>query len=332
MPRWRSARAPAPGRATGRRGPPMRTVPGRDVVLAQQQAQDGGLAPRRWGRPRPPSHRRRRRSSARHARRCGDRDRRRPRPRTRCRSADRRRSPGHACRRESLRASSSVLMRSAADCPIIPLMQHAAQVAQGPEYLGAGHQDNQQAFHGHLDHACTLARPRPRWLPPPPTPVSEINVKNRVSNPSASTQNVLLGQAPCPLCQALGKGGALAERLQGWQALQPVQELLAERLERGGAGAGGAFIGVVYHEWAARGSTARPISKTRSGGHVPPCQHGEDHHRGAGGDDDLRHVGAEKGLSTAPRRRPRPASRHPSARRRNQAGPSSAMRSNSRGA
>jgi hypothetical protein len=172
------------------------------------------------------------------------------------------------------------------------LVQHTAQVPQRPEYFGTRHQYNEQCLHRHgamLNppgaHRQRRRRPQRR---------AEVG-EEPGQQPQRQDPERAVGQAAGAPGQPLGKGGALAERLQRGQPLQGIEELLAERLERRRPGDRGPLVGVVHHHRQRQRGGCRCQQHGR-GRHVPPGQHGEDHHGGAGGNGQLRQIGAEECL------------------------------------
>ena len=147
-----------------------------------------------------------------------------------------------------------------------PLMQHRAQVAQRPEHLGAGHQHDQQR----------LDRHQPVRHPPHPERQRRRRADRDAAIGDAAGHHAgrqhahrRVGQQPRPLGEPPAVGGALAERLQGRQALHGVEEFRAEPLHRLLARHGrcaarsrGTTAGAISVTSAATSITARPARPT----------------------------------------------------------------------
>ena len=293
------------------------------IVLAQQQAHDGRLA--RTARP-DDRHRlafayreAQRRMRVRAAPRIREADgvERDLRPQAR----DARRIGGRCM---TLRVEQRVdrIRRRLADHPLV---QHGTQVAQRPEDFAAGHQHDQQRLKAHVavPHAPRADRDRGGRA----EAGAEIGEEPRQQAEREHPERAV-GQRARLRGQLRAECRALPERLQRRQALHRVEELLAERLERRRACECRTLVGAM-HELRQRERDERRDQQDRGRRHVPPREHREDHHRRARGDHELWQIGAEKVCNcstpsttdsiTPPVRSPL-----------NHAGPSAAIRSNSR--
>ncbi|ERJ36121.1 hypothetical protein L810_0924 [Burkholderia sp. AU4i] len=173
-----------------------------------------------------------------------------------------------------------------------PLMQYRTQVAQRPEDLAAGHQHDQQRLEAHVavPHAPRADRDRGGRA----EAGAEIGEEPRQQAEREHPERAV-GQRARLRGQLRAERRALPECLQRRQALHRVEKLLAERLERGRARERRALVGTM-HELRQRQRDERRDQQDGGRRHVPPREHREDHHRRAGGDHELRQVGAEKGL------------------------------------
>ena len=171
-------------------------------------------------------------------------------------------------------------------------MQDAAQVAQRAENFGAGHEDDQQRLQAHVPvvHA-----------------VGAVGQSRGRSQGGAEVRQAPCGDAqgedpeggvrqrPRFIRQHAAVGAALPESFQRRQALDGVQEFLAEAFEGALAGAGchGGFAvdGDGQDQGEQRGS-----EHDGGDGDIPPRDEDEDRDGGAQRDRQLRNVLAEEGL------------------------------------
>ena len=172
------------------------------------------------------------------------------------------------------------------------LVQHRAQVAQRTEYLGPGHQHDQQRLEAHLSvrHPPYAERQRRRGTDRN-TAIGDAAGHHAEPQYAQGAGAELAGAGGEPAAV----GGALAERLQRRQSLDAVEKLRAERLQRLLAVVAAAAL--VLQE-----NRRRDQCEQRKGQHHPRHRHvpegDEDkdrqgcQHR----DRQLRHVLAEKAL------------------------------------
>ena len=121
------------------------------------------------------------------------------------------------------------------------------------------------------------------------------SVMPRVMTLVESTRSGAVAQLARPLGEPPAKGPALAERLQGRQALDAVEKLRAEGFQRLLAPLAGAALDVDEDGRRDQGDECRDQHHRRDR-HVPEGDEGKDRERRQHRDRQLRHVLAEKGL------------------------------------
>ena len=171
-------------------------------------------------------------------------------------------------------------------------VQHGAQIAQRAENLRPRHQDDQQRLETHfvVVHPPRTHRDGRRGTHPRAEIGEEPRQQSQRQHPGRAVR-----QRPRALRQLRRKRAALPERLQRRQPLHCVQELLPERLERRRARPCRPLIRVVdQHRQRQRRERRHQHHGSRR--HVLPRQHGEDHHRRADGNDQLRQIRPEERL------------------------------------
>ncbi len=172
------------------------------------------------------------------------------------------------------------------------LVQDGSQVAQRTENLGAGHEHDQQGGQAHF--AVLDAPDAQRQGGGGAEAAAEIG---DAAGHDALRQHPERagGQGAGAFGEAAPVGGALAEGFQGGQALDGVEEFLAEFLHGALALDRGLARAVVGERREQQGEQG---GGQHHGGHgqVPERDEQEDRQRGANGDGDLGQVLAEEGL------------------------------------
>ena len=172
------------------------------------------------------------------------------------------------------------------------LVQHRAQLAQRAEDLRAGHQHDQQRLEAHLAVADPIRAERQRRGGT--EGAAEVGNAAR-QDAGAEYQERAVGQRAGLVGQHPSVGAALAERLQGRQALHRVEELLAECLE-GALTLARRRAGALVHNPGCHQGEQCGAQHHRGDGDIPERHEGEDREWRKGGDRHLRDVLAEEGL------------------------------------
>ncbi len=176
--------------------------------------------------------------------------------------------------------------------PDHPLMQHHAQIAQRAEYLGAGHQHDQQRLDAHqpVRHPPHRQRQGRRGADRHPAIGDPAGHDPGRQHPQAA-----VAQLARPLGEPLAEGPALTEGFQRRQSLDAVEKLRAEGFERLLAALAAAALDLDKDGRRDQRHQCRDQHHRRHR-HVPERDEDEDRQRRQHRDRQLRHILAEKGL------------------------------------
>ncbi len=176
--------------------------------------------------------------------------------------------------------------------PEHPLMQHGSEVAQGAEHLGSRHQHDQQRLHAHLAvrHPPHSERQGSGGADRHPAIGNATGHHTHRNHPQRA-----VAQLARPIGEPAAIGRTLAERLQGRQALDTVEELRAEGFEGPLAPVAGAALDLEKDCGGDQGHE-RESEHHRGDRHVPEGDEGEDCQRSQHRDRQLRNVLTEEGL------------------------------------
>ena len=176
--------------------------------------------------------------------------------------------------------------------PEHPLMQHRAQIAQRAEDLGSGHQHDQQCLDAHQ-----AVRDPPDGEGQGRRSADRHPAIGDAAGHHAHRQDPqrTVAQAPALWRQADVHRRALTECLQGRQALDAVEKLRAERLQRALAPLAGAALALRESARRDQGHE-REDQHHRRDRHVPEGDEDEDRQRRQHRDAELRDILAEKSL------------------------------------